>query len=141
MATLDSSFEADLREAMLDDVQQKLSEEIGPALKRAAEENWKAYANQNGYDIDHIWEDADGPFVDRSQKGVSLRIEWPGLTALFEFGVSPHTIDGNPLLHFYYERIDRWITVTSVEWGSETGGIPESRAIRDALNQIRRVLS
>jgi len=71
---------------------------------------------------------------------VTLRIEWPGLTALFEWGVSPHTISGNPLLHFYYERIDQWITTDEVNWGSETGGIPESRAIRNAMADIRRLM-
>ena len=137
---LDASFEDDLREAVLDDVEQTLREEIGPKLKAVARENWKAYASRNDYDIEHIWEDAEGPLVDRDDSSVSLRIERPGLTALFEYGVSPHTIEGNPLLHFYYGKIDQWITVESVNWGSETGGIPESRAIRDAVDQIGRAL-
>ena len=138
---LDSSFEANLRETLLDDVEQKVRREIGPTLKETAKENWQAYASENDYDIGHIWEDAEGPFVERTRDGVKLRIEWPGLTALFEFGVSPHTIEGNPLLHFYWAAKDQWITTESVNWGSETGGIPESRAIRDALNWLRRELA
>jgi len=129
------------REAFLDDIERTFREEIGPQLKQVAEENWKAYASRNGYDIDHVWQDASEPIIERDGDSVSVRIEWPGLTALFEFGVGPHTIEGNPLLHFYYERIDQWITTESVNWGSETGGINESRAIRDAMNSLRRVLS
>lgn len=140
MTTLDSNFEPDLREAVLDDVEQTLRQEIGPAFKEVAAANWRAYASRHDYDIDHVWEDAEGPFVDRHRGGVTLRVEWPELTALFEFGVSPHTIDGDPLLHFYWEAKDQWIRTESVDWGSETGGIPESRAIRDSLNGLRQVL-
>ncbi len=133
-------FVDDAREAFLDEIERTFQEEIGPQLKTVAEENWKAYAQRNGYDIDHIWEDASEPVVERDGDTVSVRIEWPELTALFEFGVSPHTIEGNPLLHFYWAEKDRWVQTESVDWGSETGGINESRAIRDAMNTLRRVL-
>lgn len=136
--TLERGFEDDLREAVLADVEQTLRDEIGPELKRAARENFEDYAATNDYDIGHIWQEAAGPMVEATADGVSVRIEWPELTALFEFGVSPHTIEGNPVLHFYWEAKDQWVTTESVEWGSETGGIPESRAIRDALRSIRR---
>jgi hypothetical protein len=138
---LESGFEDNLREAILDDVEETLQEEIGPALIQTAEENWKSYAQANGYDIEHIWQDVEGPLVERSGDSIQLRIEWPELTALYEFGVSPHTIEGNPLLHFYYEKIGQWVTTESVEWGSDTGGIPESRAIRDSMNWLRRAVS
>lgn len=138
---LDNDFESDLREAVLDDIEQTAHEEIGPRLKQHVRQNWEAYASRNGYDIDHIWEDAEGPFIERDDARVTIRLEWPELTALFEFGVAPHTIEGNPLLHFYYERIDQWIITESVNWGSETGGIPESRAIRDAIDQLRQEVS
>ncbi|UIP00337.1 hypothetical protein Hbl1158_02910 [Halobaculum sp. CBA1158] len=139
MATLESGFEDDLREALLEEIEQTLAEEIGPLLIATARENFQQYAGAHGYDIDHIWDDVDGPTVARDGDSVEMRVEWPELTALFEFGVSPHTIEGDPVLHFYYEKIDQEITVSSVEWGSETGGIPESRAIRDALQTVRRV--
>ncbi|SEQ30775.1 hypothetical protein [Natrinema salaciae] len=132
----DSSFEDDLREAVLDDVEQKARDDIGPRLIDIARENWQAYASRHDYDIDHIWKDVEGPFVDRDGDSVSVRIKWPGLTALFEWGVDPHTIKGNPLLYFYWDAKDQWITTDEVNWGSETGGIPESRAIRDSLDRL-----
>ena len=138
MATLDSNFEADLQEAVLDEAERVLREELGPLLIETARENFQAYANANGYDIDHIWTDVDGPTIERRGDTIVMRVEWPALTALFEFGVAPHTIEGNPLLHFYWEAKDQWIKTESVDWGSETGGIPESRAIRNALATLRR---
>lgn len=138
---LESDFERKLREALLDDIEAKFRAEYSPMLKQTAQENWKAYAAANDYEINHIWEDAEGPFVERGRNSVSLRVEWPELTALFEYGVSPHTIEGNPVLHFYWEKIDQEITVQSVDWGSETGGIDDARAIRDALEDVRQELS
>ncbi|UHQ96467.1 hypothetical protein [Natrinema halophilum] len=136
MATLESGFTSKLEQAVLDDVEQKARDDIGPRLIEVAKENWQAYASRHDYDIDHIWEDVEGPIVERDGDSVSIRIEWPGLTALFEWGVDPHTIEGNPMLHFYWEEIGQWVKTESVNWGSETGGIPESRAIRDALDQL-----
>ena len=135
---IDNSFQEAVETAMLDAVEQRLREEIGPQLKQTARENFESYAAANGYDIEHIWEDAEGPTVEREDGAVTVRIEWPALTALFEFGVSPHTIDGNPLLKFYWEAKDQWITTESVDWGSETGGIPAARAIRNALADVER---
>jgi len=140
VTTLEAGFKDALREAVLEEVEQTLRDDYGPAFKQVAAANWRAYASRHDYDIHHVWEDAEGPVVDRDGDSVTMRVEWPDLTALFEFGVSPHTIDGNPLLHFYWEEQDRWVTAESVDWGSETGGIPESRAIRDALNGLRQVL-
>lgn len=139
MATLDSGFEGDLREALLDDIEQTLEEKVGPQLIAIARANWQAYASRNGYNIDFIWEDAEFA-VKRDDDSVTLRVEWPELSALFEFGVSPHTISGNPTLTFYWEAKGRWITTDEVNWGSETGGINESRAVRDAVNELRRLL-
>ncbi|WP_254768231.1 hypothetical protein [Salinilacihabitans rarus] len=148
---LERGFEAKLREAVLDDIEQRLREDLGPALEETARENWEAYASRNGYDIEHVWEEAEGPFVGRDGDGVTLRIEWPGLSALFEFGVEPHTIEGSPLLAFIWEDApadvveqhgeDPLMVRQKVNWGSETGGIPESQAIRDALEQFRQEVS
>jgi hypothetical protein len=132
---LDSSFEDDLRTAILDDVEQQFRDKIGPELIDVARSNWEAYASRNGYDIGHIPAEAELS-VERDDSSVSVRIEWPELTALFEWGVDQHTIEGNPLLHFYWEAMDQWVTTGSVNWGSETGGIPESRAIRNAVEQL-----
>ena len=144
MTTLDSSFEDDLRAAVLDNVEDAARTDIGPKLKRVAAENFQSYASRNGYDIDHIWNDAELA-VDRDDSSVTIRVEWPGLTALFEWGVDPHTIKGNPVLSFTWNSppqgtrppgAPKHVTADEVNWGSVTGGIPEARAIRDAIDQL-----
>jgi len=135
---LAQDFEADLRDALLTDAERQLRDNLGPRLVRVARENWQRYAAANDYDIDHVWEDVAGPVVTREANRVQARVEWPALSALFEFGVSPHTIEGNPLLHFFWADQDQWVTTESVDWGSETGGIPSARAVRDALDDVAR---
>ncbi|AFZ74560.1 hypothetical protein [Natronobacterium gregoryi] len=144
------NFEDDLREAVLDDVEQTLQEELGPELERVARENWQSYASRHGYDIDFVWGDVDGPIVERDRDSVTLRLEWPGLSALFEFGVDPHTKSGNPVLAFEWASppegtrppgAPEYVVAEEINWGSVTGGISESRAVRDAMNWLRRSLS
>jgi hypothetical protein len=135
---LDDDFEDAARGAILDDVEQQFREEIGPQLKELAAANWRAYASRHDYDIEFIPANAE-LFIERDGDSVTIRVEWPELTALFEWGVEPHTISGSPL-HFYWAEQDQWIKTDEVDWGSETGGIPESRAIRDAMNEFRALL-
>jgi hypothetical protein len=122
---------------------------VADLLVTVAEEQFRAYAGRNDYDIEHIWQDVDGPEVTRSRDGVTAYVQWPGLTALFEFGVDPHTIEGDPVLAFYWQGppegtrpsgAPSYVVTDSVNWGSVTGGIPEARAIRHALDVTRQDL-
>jgi len=155
MTTLESSFEDDLSEAVLDDVWRKASG-IEKLLMFTAEQNWRQYASENGYDIDHIWQDAESS-IERGANAITIRGKWP-FSAQFEFGVDPHVIEANDadFLAFpwpekrgeefgntgkNFEEVfeDTWPVVffPKVNWGSETGGIPKARAIRDMLREIR----
>jgi|APHM01.1.fsa_nt_gi hypothetical protein len=148
MTTLNRGFESDLTDAVLDDAEEQLRDSLGPEVERLARDRWEDYARRNDYDIEHIWKEADRE-VRREGDTVRLSIEWPGLTALFEFGVSPHTIEGNPVLAFQWEGppegtrppgAPEQVVAQSVNWGSVTGGIPESRAIRDTWRELGRVI-
>jgi hypothetical protein len=148
MTTLESGFEDKLEAAILDDAERRLREELGARIEALARGRWQQYARRNDYDISHVWEDAERA-VNREGDTVRLSIEWPELTALFEFGVSPHTIEGDPLLAFHWAAPPEGtrppgapenVVAQSVNWGSVTGGIPESRAIRDTWRELGRVI-
>jgi hypothetical protein len=130
------------RQALLDGVEQTMVGARGNLVFQSVQRVHEAidgYAASNSYDLNFFSETFSG--VDYQRDRTSIRIEWSwagDLPMFYEFGVSPHTIEGDPLLHFYWEEIDQWIQTESVEWGSETGGIPESRAVRDSLNWLRR---
>lgn len=146
MTTLDADFERNLHAALMDKIEARIRE-LGELFKEVAEDAFKAYAARNGYDIDHVWEDAELA-VERGRNSVTARIEWPGLTALFEWGVEPHVIRGSPLA-FRWEGppagtrppgAPPFVVSDEVNWGSVTGGIPEARAIREARDRIRNEL-
>jgi hypothetical protein len=155
MTTLDSSFEDDLQEALLDDVHAKASG-IEGMMMLIAETNWRSYAESNGYDIDHVWRDAESE-VEREADAVRISAEWP-FSAQFEHGVDPHTIEatnadvlafpwpemkgvefGNTGQTFDEVFAETWPVVffPEVDWGSETGGIPAARAVRNMLRELR----
>ena len=143
MTSLDRGFEDNLREAVLDKAEAQLYGErdnIAFDMLSTANDNFRDYAAENDYELESIIESGRVTATERTSQDVSATFEWGPLSGLFEFGVAPHTIDGNPLLHFYWEAKNQWIKTESVNWGSETGGIPESRAIRNALNETRRAL-
>lgn len=147
MTTLDADFEEQLAEAMLDGAEEA-AEQIGDDLKDSVEQNFRAYASRNDYDISHLWEDVEGPTVTRSSRAVTIELIWPDLSALFEFGVDPHTIRGSPLAFAWPgppqgtrpPGAPGFVVTDEVNWGSVTGGINESRAIRNALAELRREL-
>lgn len=160
MTTLDSSSEADLREAVLDDVESKLAgEEANLAFQfvELVHSNLRSYGRRQGYDVESTIESLGGPEVDRSGGTISVTVGWESeQMSLWEFGVSPHTIDGNPILSFVWENPPDWVRDEFDQargsggqfqsgWrvyfpSVENPGIPESRAIRDALNGLRQVL-
>lgn len=161
MTTLASRFEDDLREAILDDVEAKLVGEEANLVFQFVElvhSNLRSYANRNGYDVESTIESLATPQVDRQRNTISVTVGWESeQMGRWEFGVSPHTIDGEPILSFVWENPPGWVREEFDQSRGEGGrfasgwrvffesvdhpGIPESRAIRDALNGLRRVLS
>lgn len=143
MTDLENGFEDKLKQAMLDEADSQMPQWVD-RLTAITEMNWRRYASRKGYSIEHIWEDVETS-TRRTPNGVEATIRWP-FSALFEFGVSPHVIEGNPYLSFTWESppegtrpqgAPKHIITQSVNWGSVTGGIDESRAIRDGLLQWR----
>ena len=149
MTTLDRGIEDDLREAVMDEAEDALYAErdnLAFRFLQLVNSNIDDYAAANDYDLDSIKESGRVTDTSRGRDRVSATLEWGGLSGLFEFGVSPHTIDGNPLLSFKWESppegtrpagAPAFVQTEQVNWGSVTGGIPPGRFIRGALNTVR----
>ena len=148
MTTLESDFESDLRDHLLDEAEGALYDDrdnLAFQFLKLVNQNWEDYMRSTGYALEHIPESGRVIDTERRQNSVSATLEWSGLTSLFEWGVSPHAIQGNPLAFDWPappegtrpEGAPSYIVANQVNWGSVTGGIPAARAIRGALNQIR----
>lgn len=147
MTTL-PDFEDDARDAILDKMEDELyagPDNIAFRYLRAANQNFEEYASRHGYDIGAIPASGRVENTSRTNQTVSATIRWSHyLTLLFEYGVDPHTITGD--LAFAWpsppegtrpEGAPSYVETDSVNWGSVTGGIPESRSIRGARSFIR----
>lgn len=159
---LDGDFEADLREAMLDSAEDAL---VGTGGDRGlitefvelVHANLRAYGERHGYDVASTIDSVGEPVVERTEDSLTVTVGWTSeQMARWEFGVSPHTIEGDPVLSFVWADPPGWVREefdqargAGGEFASgwrvflpevEHPGIPESRAIRDAINGLRRVI-
>lgn len=154
MTTLEG-FEDAAREALLEEAESKMPELVA-RMQDIAEDNWRSYASANDYDIEHIWRDVESE-IDRAGDEITATVEWP-FSAQFEHGVDPHVIEASDaeMLAFEWSEMagvefgetgrtfdevfaDTWPVVffPKVNWGSESGGIPKARAVRDMLRELR----
>lgn len=149
MATLDASFESDLRDAMLDDAEDKLydgSDTIAEHLLRTANENLDDYATEYDYSLRGIIQSGRIAETSRTQRSVSATLRWDHPAALFEFGAPPHEINGNPILSFVWEDPPEWVKSEFRREGDgwrvffpsvQNPGLPAGRWLRGALNKVR----
>jgi len=160
MTTLDRNFEADLREAALDEVEAQLVGEEANLVFEFVElvhAELRAYGRRHGYDVESTIDSLGRLQVDRSGGTISVTIGWESeQMSRWEFGVSPHRIDGDPILSFIWESPPAWVKEEFDQGRSSEGqfvsgwrvffgsvdhpGIPASRAIRDSLEGLRRIL-
>lgn len=144
MADLEQAFGRKAADALLDDAEARLygdADNLAFEFLQDANENLRDYGERNEYNYQPVLESGQVTETRRTATSVSARVEWLHEVAnMWEVGISPHTINGNPLLHFYWERIGQWIQTESVEWGSITGGVPAARFVRDAIASWRAKL-
>lgn len=138
----------DSRQALLDNVERTMVGAQGNLVfqsVREVHETLEAYATEHDYHADPLVESFAGVEAERDQ--TSIHVEWSWSHEAFsfwEFGTSDHTIDGDPLLVFEfdpqkYPYLDEMFDGTTAFLPeSDVSGLPESRAVRDSLNWLRR---
>jgi hypothetical protein len=143
---LDSGFEDNYREAVLDKMEQQLREEADEAVEQAREA-LRDFADQ--YNVQPLIDALEGPFIDRTRDRVTVRWRCPHPAAgYFEFGTPDHyTIDGNPVLSYVWEdppaeireEFDREGDGWRVFFASNDSGegIEETRFMRWSLRWLR----
>jgi hypothetical protein len=158
MTTLDASFEDDLREALLDDVEGRARAVLADRLDALANGALLKYGRTNDYNVRPIIE-ASEITVTRDADRVTIRAAWPEPALYFEYGTSDHTITPTnaEVLSFVWVDPPQWVREefdqardTGGRYASgwrvffpevEVSGLPEARFIRDALRQLRADLT
>ena len=145
---LDSGFEGDLREALLDDVERKLVGERDPLVFQAiqqAHDILRSYGREFDYDVKSIIDSLVPVDVQRDRNSVTVRWGWAHEASVwFEFGTSDHTVDGDPLLVFEFDAAEypylaeMFPDGTAFLPSADVAGIKETRFVRDSLNMLRR---
>ena len=140
------NFEADAREALLDDLEDYAREEIAPQVQAHAHEILRQYGQRNDYDVEPIIEAGE---TDVSRRGdrVVVRFGWPEPAIYFERGTVEHVVEAKnaDVLSFIWEDPPEWVREEYEPEGDgwrvflpkvEVAGLPESRFIRDTLNWL-----
>ncbi|ELY96761.1 hypothetical protein C482_15341 [Natrialba chahannaoensis JCM 10990] len=148
---LENSFEADLREALLDDVEQRAREKIAPEVQEYAHDVLEQYGQRHEYNVSTLIE-AGQTRVERREGRVFVRWGWPEPAIYFERGTADHVVqtrNADVLSFVWEERHDppQWVREEFDREGdgwrvflpeTNVDGLPESRFIRDSLNYVRR---
>jgi hypothetical protein len=160
MSSLSATFERDAREALLDQAESELVGQRNSLVFRfiqVVHSNLESYANRHGYNIESTKESLQTPEVRRNRNTLEITVGWDNpQMGRWEFGIRPHEIQGNPILSFVWADPPEWVKEEFDQARSAGGqfasgwrvffssvshpGIPESRAIRDALNGLNEVL-
>lgn len=152
MATLGADFEDQLREALLDDVQQQFVGRDGPiwAAVEKSHDVLIEYGREHDYNVGPVIEALSEPAITRTSTSVEAFWGWFHPAApYFAFGTSDHTVDGNPVLSFVWENPPAWVTEEFEREGdgyrvflpeTEPSGLPESRFVREGITTARRLI-
>ncbi|MEF8825437.1 MAG: hypothetical protein V5A34_05600 [Halapricum sp.] len=157
MSSLASSFEADLRDAVLDDVEQAARNTLAEQFAVRAGGRLLEYGRTHDYNVEPIIEAAESD-VERRGDMVVVRWGWPKPAIWFEYGTSDHTITPTDadVLSFVWEDPPQWVREEfdrardasgrfSSGWrvffpSVDVDGLPESRFIRDTLRWLEQEL-
>jgi len=141
------SFEADARDALLDELEAHAREEIAPAVQQHAHDILEAYGRRHDYNVESIIA-AGETAVERRGDRVVVRWGWPEPAIFFERGTVDHVVKARnaDVLSFIWEDPPGWVREEYEREGDgyrvflpevEVSGLPESRFIRDTLNWLQ----
>jgi len=150
--TLSSDFEDDLRDAVLDSIEQR-AESLADELREGIQQRLEDYGQRHDYDVRAL---VAGVETEVEREGDTVRVvaRLPHPALLFERGTVDHVVEAQraDVLPFVWERRHdppQWVREEFEREGDgwrvflprvEVSGLPEGRFIRDTLHDIRRSL-
>jgi len=156
VTTLATSFEADLREGVLDAVAERARTELTSQLRDGIVDRLEAYGSRHGYDVVGVPAGVE-VVVERDTDSIRLRALLPHPALLFERGTAAHEVEARQadVLSFVWSEggssadPPQWVREQFDREGDgwrvylprvEVAGLPEGRFIRDTLHELRRTL-
>lgn len=152
-ATVPSDLPEDAREALLADVRGRLIEQEGNLIfqsVRVAHGTLRSYGQRHDYNVESVTETVEILETSTTGRSVSVRWGWTHDAAqYFQWGVSPHTIDGDPILSFIWEDAPREVREMFANTERVGGdprvffrsvdhpGIPAARFVQAGINWLR----
>jgi hypothetical protein len=140
---LEPGFEDKLLESLLDQAEAD-AERLAEYVIGLVHDNLRDYAERHGYDVESTIDSVEWS-VQRSDRSITITVGWENEQMLrWEFGTSDHTVPGDPVLVFEFDGDEYPYLAEMFDEGvaylpdADVSGLPESRAIRDAMNQLRR---
>ncbi|WP_273835131.1 hypothetical protein [Halococcus sp. PRR34] len=138
---LSSDFESQLRESVMDGVQEQLEDDLAEQAAEAAHDRLREVASRNDYDVENVIESLEGPDVVRDGDTITVGFRWTHeAAALFGYGTDDHWVEGNPTLAFTWEGGPGGPGQVYFSSGHEVSGIEESRFARHGVEWLGRQL-
>ncbi len=146
--TASASFTVTGPEPALDDAEHKLVGKARPLVfqaVRVSHGTLRSYASRTAYDVESIIDSFAGVDVDRSDTELTVTWRWEHDAAVFfNNGTSDHTIDGDPVLVFRFDRdeypglAEMFPDGTAFLPDVEVSGLPQSRFVQAGLEWLRQ---
>jgi hypothetical protein len=144
-------FGAAAEQAILDEAEHRLVGEADNLIAQAISRvhgRLDRYAREFGYNVEPLKQSLEPVDVQRSGGSLTITFGWSHEAFPYlEYGTSGHTVEGDPVLSFVWEDPPGWVTEEFDQEGDgyrvflpevEVAGVKETRAVRDALNWLRR---
>ena len=149
MTTLDSDFETAVEQVVLDVAERHLRDRLDDTVAES-HRVLREYGGRNDYSVEPVIDSLQSPTIRRESDRVVARWGWTHEAApFFDAGVSPHTIEGDPILRFVWEDAPAGVREMFADTERVDGdpvvyfdsvehpGIPASRFVRAGVDWLR----
>lgn len=149
--TASATFSLEGPEPALDDAESKLvgtERSLIYQAMRVSHGVLRSYGSRSDYDVEPIIDSFAGVDVSRSDSELRVTWKWDHEAAVYmNQGTTDHTVEGNPLLVFRFNRGEYPGLAELFPDGVaflpevEVSGLPESRFVQAGLNWLRQEVS